>query len=53
MPCSNNSINFNTFGTDLNRKLTTQTKLEHNKKEVQALISLKLVFALLLLNNNV
>ena len=31
MPCSNNSINFNTFGTDLNWKLTTQIKLEIKK----------------------
>ena len=53
MPCSNNSINFNTFGTDFNWKLTTQTKQEHKKKEVETLISLKLAFALLLLNNNV
>ena len=40
-------INFNTFRTTT-KKLTTQTKLEHNKKEVQTLISLKLVFAFLI-----
>ena len=41
-----NQTNFNTFRTK--KKLTTQTKLEHNKKEVQTLISLKLVFASLI-----
>ena len=30
----------------LNEKLTTQTKLEHNNKEVQTLISLKLNMSL-------
>ena len=42
-----NRINFNTF-RKTTKKLTTQTKLEHNKKEVQTLISLKLVFASLI-----
>ena len=42
-----NWINFNTFRKNLNEKLTTQTKLENNNKEVQTLISLKLVFVLL------
>ena len=41
-----NQTNFNTFRTK--KKLTTQTKLEHNKKEVQTLISLKFVFASLI-----
>ena len=31
MHCINKSINFNTFGTDVNGKLTTQTKLEYKK----------------------
>ena len=42
-----NRTNFNTFRTTT-KKLTTQTKLEHNKKEVQTLISLKFVFASLI-----